>query len=385
MSSIDPAQFASRATEIPGLNEQELDPATILLAMSAAQMNIVQQSLLSRVPNVDAQFDQLGRIGEATTSLKRLRDSVVGGELEEAENLLHQLEKFRAGRNPAEENSLVVNESDQQNLADVLEWAQQRGFPAGELTKQVPVPKPPKAETEAEKTEGGTAATEEEAPVEMQTVVDEEAFLKLQDRLKNYIAALKTGEVDNPAIRHRLQDHSEYGEVVGELQRLGIDYSLESLEHLDRAVSDLNSQFDALMKIAQRDAGQLALLAGEMEKAAQGVEEMASQQSRLENRSSDRHLETQQEDLQNLELDEQRRAQLQQLLDTLNQAKSVLDRLSLPDDFARNLLQDLPVSAQKEIDAKVYSWQQDLNSQLESLGASPLPESRPLRSAKAYV
>ena len=382
MSSVDPASSQQRASSITGLDSQSFDPATVLLALSLGQMGILQDSLLSRVPSTRDQVDTLGRIGSTSTQLSKLNDTVLQGEQREADDLLKQMEAFKSRHVTGEESNLVVNDTEQQDLAKALEWAQQRGFPYTELTKEVPVPKPAKTESDA-KAEGQKPAEEE--PVEMQTVVDEQKFLAFRDALKNYQASLKTGEVDNPAIRSRFTSHPDYDQLSADANSLGITSDLDSPAKIRDAVAELDSQYNQLLKTAQQSAGELRTLVNHVDQATAGLGDLNRSQLQSETRVNDRKADDDRQRIQNLDLDKNRQQQLEGILDAVQSAERALDQISARQAQAKDLVRDMPVSAQLDVQSQLSSWQSDLNKELESNHQAPRPEQRLLRPANAYV
>jgi hypothetical protein len=381
MSSIDPALALSRSNSVVGLDQQNLDPATILLALSMGQLGVLQDSLVSRVPTLKDTHETLGRIGAAGSKLGQLQTAVLRGEQQEAEDLLKQLEAFKTRHLSGDQSQLVVNDAQQQDLSKVLEWAQQRGFPMTELLKEVPVPKP--AKSEAEQSSEGQPAAEE--PIETQTVVDGQAFMALHDRLKNYLTQLKTGEVDNPAIRHRLANHVDHDGLVSELAGLGLNTDLESLGQLQSAITELDSRFNQIVKESQQTVGQAKLLVREMEKSVRELGDLSKSQVQIDNRATDRQQADEQDRLQSLDLDRQKRAQLDEIETVIRSAEAILQQLEESRLLEMRPSVELPVSAQLDVEARLADWTAALNKQLEAAGELPRPEHRPLRPASVYV
>ncbi|HVJ69148.1 MAG TPA: hypothetical protein VM510_14270 [Caulifigura sp.] len=385
MSSIDPAILHSRTNSITGLESQNFDPATVLLALSLGQMGILQESLLTRVPSTKDDVDRLGRIASSSSQLQKLNDSALKGEQEEADALLKQIESFKSKHVTGDESKLVVNDAEQQELARASEWAQQRGFLFPELTKQVPVPKPPKSETETEsetKAEGDEAAAEE--PVEMQTVIDEQQFLGIHEAMKAYIDQLKTGNVDNPAIRSRLSGSSGFAQLADQVRELGVGGILNTPQGIHDAVGELESQYNQIQKAAQQAVGELKILLGHVDQTASGLTDLNRSQLQTDSRATDRKADDERQRIQNLDLDKNREAQLTELADVVQAAERALEQLAVRQDLARDLARDLPVSAQVDVQTQLSNWQQALNKQLESNQQAPRPEQR-FRPASAYV
>ncbi len=382
MSSIDPAPLQStRSTAIPGFDDQQFDPATVLLALSVSQLGILRESLLARVPSLKDQYETLGRIGQTTNRLGKLHDTVLRGEQRDAQDLLQQLEAFRTKQLAGEENSLVVNDSQQQDLANALEWARQRGFSGSELTRQVATPNPPAAdgETAAAESDG-----EQEPAVEMQTVIDQQALLAFRDTLSNYVASLKTGDVDNPAIRHRLTNHADFASIQADAAALGVSGNLDSPAKIRAAIGELETRFNQILTAARQASQEARSLVGLMEKSATDLESLNRSQFLDDARGTERKLDHELTRLQDLELDETRRNQLQELLDALISAESALAKFALQEDVARQVAGDLPAASQREFQTQLAAWRHDLNSLLQPQPATR-PETRLLRPASAYV
>lgn len=389
MTPIDPASRTLQDAFVSGSDAPQFDPAAVLLALSAQQMSIMQSTLVNQVSGGINQLSRIADLGSAATKLSRLHDQAQQIELGQVQQVLGEIQSLKQTYMGGEGSSLVVNEADNERLKKLAEWAAQRGYELQPMTKWET---PPAEEESAGGAEGASGAGDEAAELaesddaasvakdgvtseaetkpepKPQLVLDPVAVEANIKKLHAYLADLKAGVADSPALRQTIADLPGMAALVNEVRALGFTGPLDTLEQLKQAGGSLQKTAELAIAQLAEAAATIRQFADQIaEKAGDFTEFLQSFNDQQQRQVERDQLEAQ---LQQLQLEEQFRRAMLEVQAQLDEAARLINSHYLPADIVERLQDKLSSVERQQLDNDLASWKLDFESQLAS-GSTP--------------
>lgn len=388
MTPIDPAGRTTQGALLGASDTPAFDPAAVLLALSVQQMGIMQSALVNQISGGQNQLSRIGELGSAASKLPKLFNQAQQTELGQVNQVLGQIESLRQKYAGGDTSSLVVNDADNDRLNELAEWAAERGYLLAPMTKlELPnaEEKPPVAEegestvngagasesaTVLESPEGATAPPAEPEPdPQPQLVIDAAGVEQNIKKLQSYLADLKAGVADNPALRQTIAELPGMATLSSQLRRLGLTAPLNALEQISDAVPKLQH-------MAQTAVQQLAGSAAAIHSFASQITEKAADLAEFLHSFNDdqqRHIDRDQFEAQlaQMELEKQFREALLEVEAQLAEAARLINSHYIPADVRERFLNNLSSVQQQQLDNELSSWKTDFESQLAAAFVPP--------------
>lgn len=370
MTSIDTSGLVQRAGNFTFSDAQELDPATILLALGVQQASILHGTLLNRVQATQEPMSSLERLGRASQKLLQVRDDVVRQELNEARDLLELFESFGKSRAATESESLVIDEAEYQRLQSALDWAGERGMTVGDIAQPVVT----------EPTEGADSP-----PPPTEWTIDRAAVQQKFGVLNQYIDGLRRGVADNPALEQSIKSATGDSALVDVLSTIGLTGDIDSLQGLNAALKEIQRQVTQIAIASEGAVAQLRVLVADARQVVQTLTGAVQDSHKHESRQADNRAADTRAQLERLELDERTQQLVAELLGQQQEAAAIREQLAAvleTSDRADGVMADAVRQAAAE---QLAVWQQNLDSRLADSLRNDHAASKLVRGGHMYV
>lgn len=389
MSTIDPAGRTLNAGDVNFVDHNDLDPATVLLAMSVNQMAILQESLTVRVNAAHDKVGSLQEIGQAIHDLDALKDSVQEQELASTRDAYERLQGYVQLNEVDPSAPIVITEEEHEYLEQLREEAQRRGWVGPELSTTQYV------ESESWSPFGVTGEIRNNplfggglpAMPGMNTtqyVVDPTALRMLVDKMEDYLYRLPQGQADNQVLQQAFQTSTGFPDLQADLASLGIT-GVNSFETADSALEELRRQLGTAVADSRTDLNQLRLLTGEItDKSGEVGDAVRTQVNDANQRAEDRFAE-ERALFEQLEIDETLKQQINELLTELQNAEDALSRSAMDPQAVDQARQSLSDAAYERMTEELRRWQDALDIQLAGEVSDSQSRQRVTRSPGQYV
>jgi hypothetical protein len=386
MSTIDPAGRTLNAGDVNFIDHNDLDPATVLLALSVNQMAILQESLTVRVNAAHDKVGSLTEIGQAIHDLDALKNSVQEQELADARDVQDRLNTFASQADADPDGRTTVTEEEYAYLQQLMVEAQRRGYDGPPLALPEEVEFDPFRPFDWSNPLGPIQNNPLfQGPGDrIEYVIDRAAVTQFLDKLDDYIYRLPQGRADNPVLEELFENNSGFPNLQSDLAALGIT-GVNSFAEADAALEELRRQLGTAVAESRTDLNQLRLLTGEItDKSLEVGDAVRTQVNDANQRAEDRFAE-ERALFEQLEIDETLKQQIEELLTEVQNAEDALARSAMDPKALDKARENLSDAAYERMMEELRRWQDALDMQLAGEVNDSQRTQRVTRSPGQYV
>jgi hypothetical protein len=359
MTSIDSAGRTQAAAAYTRTSDPTFDPAAVLLALSAQQMTIMQITLAASVTGARSEVSKIAAMGSTSAEVNQLRDQVIAGEASAVEQALATARSL-SSKYAGGDASPTVSAADLDRIKVLENFAAERGFALQDTTRLEPP---------GDEAIGAAKAANTDFPPPT-LVIDEAAARTNALSLAAYLADVKSGAADNPAIRQTMTSAPGAADLLNKVRSFGYQGDVDSLADLQAAAQFLD----------QAAVAELTKLAASTNQVKQLAEQISGKGADFKDLLKDRKIQPHpQDEADRLKAELKLAALRQSLKEVLEEhaaaiagAEALAGAGELPPDILTMLVGRLTPDDRVKMEQDLAKWQADFAAKtaVESTGPS---------------
>lgn len=372
MTSIDATGRAggAGATEF---RDPAFDPAAVLLALSMQQIGIMQQVAITQAGGLAGQAVKIGSLAGAASTAPAVRQQITADEMASVETVRSQLSAVGGRFN---ENELTAG--DLAELAELQDWAKQRGLDFGDFTttKTIPAPKSDSAETIHDNPlykpadgEAAEAPPPPEEPPKTITVLDGADVDAALAQLQNYASEVVSGSANNAALRSLFTDSAAMADLKGQLRSLGFTGDLKTLADLDRAPGEIMQMVGTALDRLTESTRSLRTVTEQIGEKSATVKEHLETKGAQESQIAD--LDALEIQLKKQKMTEDLRRALAAVQEELASVIAAITSQTVSEGSMKAVMAALSGAQRSQLDGDLSAWTQVFTAQFPSESETP--------------